>query len=164
MANYYTEASFIIPLNQEQTEFALNVLECVEDERIDFNKAHKNLAAKRFKADVYKNAKKLALYLGDYEPGMGYVGFKAEPEENGLWVSHYETICTQTASYFVHLLLKHFNLDICISIEASHTCSKARLDAFGGHAVFVTKKSIKGSSTSQWLQKQTDLFNKRLAI
>jgi hypothetical protein len=163
MANYYTEASFVVPLNQEQTKFAFDVLDCVQDGDIDFNSKRKSVAAKSFKSDVYKTAKKLALSLDDYEPGDVYLDFQVEPDSDGIWFSHEESINTDTAANFILLILKYFNLDICVGITAAHTCSKARLDAFGGHAIFITKKGMKWISTFDWLHDQTIAFNKRLA-
>jgi hypothetical protein len=163
MANYYTHTSFIIPLNQEQTNFAFDVLDCAQNEEIDFNSNRKNVAAKSFKTDVYKVAKKLALFLTDYELGCVSLDFTVSSDADGIWISHDETINTEVAAYFTQILLKHFDLDIGVGIEASHTCNKSHLDAFGGHAAFVTKKSVKWTDTRQWLQKQTDAFNKRLS-
>lgn len=159
MADYYTEASFKVPLNPEQIKFAFDVLDCAQDERIDFKDKHKNTAAKSFFTEVYKTAKKLALSFDD----AVYIDFNIERQDDGIWISHETSIDTEIASYFVYLILKHFNLDICVAIEASHTCSKPRLDAFGGHAAFVTKNGVKWMSTRQWINKQTDAFNKSLA-
>lgn len=163
MANYYTEASFIIPLTEEQVKFAFDVADCIQDERIDFNAKRKNTAAKSVKTDVYEIAKKAILSFEDYEPGCASLEFNMEPQPEGLWIYHDESINTNNAANFTHLLLKHFDLDVCVGIEASETCSKARLDSFGGHAAFVTKKGIKWMSTSEWIHKQIDAFNKRLA-
>lgn len=162
MPNYCTNASFIVPLNQEQTKFAFDVIDCVQDERIDFNNKRKSVTAKSFKTDVYKIAKKLALSLDYYKPNNVCLDFKIDSHANGVWISHDETINIENAAYFVHLILKYFKLNICVGIQASYTCDESRFDAFGGVAVFVTKKGLKWMSTDEWLQKHTDAFNKRL--
>jgi hypothetical protein len=163
MADYYTEASFTVPLSNEQIQFSIKVLECVENDKIDFNKRSKDKLAKSFDADVYRVAKKLALSLCDYEPGMACLDFVVEVDGDSLLISHEETINTDNAAMFVHLILKFFDLNICVSIQASHACSRPMPDAFGGHAYFVTKGSLKMMTTHCWVDKQTTLFNKRMA-
>ena len=160
MANYYTEASFILPLTSEQQEFAFNVLDCIQDKKIDLLKKHKNAKAKSYDRSIYSLAKKFAKVNDEYEQGDDTLGFDVEPNEDGIWISHDESINTENAAFFCHLILKHFDSNDYVAIQASNTCSKPRLDAFGGHAAFVTKKGIRWISTFEWIQKQINNFKR----
>jgi hypothetical protein len=164
MANYYTKASFVVVLSETEKAFAFDVLKCVQDEGLDLKKKYKNKNAKQYSNDVYRIAKKFALFIEDYDQGDVNLGFQCDPEERGLWIYHDETIDTDIAATFVHLLLKHFNSDKCVSFEASHTCSKALTDGFGGHAAFVTRKGVKWFSTHQWLSRQEDKFKDKNVV
>lgn len=158
MANYYTEASFILPLTSEQLTFAFNVLECVQDDEIDLRKKHKTTKARSYDSSVYSVAKKFAKSNNDYEADYFSLGFDFSSIEEGLWISYEENINTERAALFCHLILKHFDSNNHVAISASHTCSKPRLDAFGGHAAFVTKKGVKWMSTDCWLNSQINRF------
>ena len=166
MANFYTKASFVLPLTSEQADFALEVLNCITDAELDFTKKHKNKAGKAYDNDVYRLAKKFAKTCDDFIQGEFYLGFEYEKFDNdpkGIWISSDESIDTGEAAEFCHLILKHFDSDDYVSIEAAHTCSKLRLDAFGGHAAFVTKKGIKYFSTFEWIGRQVNHLNKAKA-
>lgn len=45
-------------------------------------------------------------------------------------------------------------LNETVGFEWADTCSKPRLDAFGGGAMFVTATEIRGMHTSRWLAEQ----------
>lgn len=154
MANYYTQASFIIPLTAEQTVFAVKVLECFLDEKIDLTKRHKTKVARAYDIAVFRLARKLAKSVDEYEVHNQYIGFSFQAQPNGLWISHDESINTDNAAIFTQCLLKHFDIDGYVAIEAAHTCDKARLDGFGGHALFITKKHIRWVSTYEWIESQ----------
>lgn len=164
MSNCYTHASFIIPLTSEQKDFAVRVIECFEDDAIDLRKNHKTKEAKAYDNDVYRMAKKLAKNIDDYEPDWALKGFDYDTDESeGLKISHDEHINTDNAAYFAHLILKHFNSDKYVCIDAAHICDKAIVDHFGGTALFVTKKGVNWMSTSNWLERQVQLFDKKQA-
>jgi hypothetical protein len=154
MANYYTQASFIIPLTEEQTVFAVKVIECFLDEKIDLTKRHKTKASKAYDNAVFCLARKLAKSVDEYDPDNQCIGFSYQAKPKGLWISHDENINTDNAGVFTQCLLKHFDIDAYVAIEAAHTCDRARLDGFGGHALFITKKHIRWVSTFEWIERQ----------
>lgn len=154
MATYNTLASFIIPLSPVQLDFAVSVLSCVEDEKLDLTKKHKTKAAKAYNSSVYRLAKRFAKKMEGYDPEFAYSGFSWERGSGGLWISHDESIHTDNAAMFTHLLLKHFDIEGYVAIEASHDCDRPRLDAFGGHAFFVTKNALRMTTTCKWVYQQ----------
>lgn len=153
MANYYTKAALEFTLPLEQKTFALQVLECVEDEKVDFTKSRKTMHESAYPNDVYRIAKKFIKSLDDYEPGNVYLPFDYMDAGDCIHIAHDENINTESAATFCHLILKHFNSDSYVCIEAAHTCSKPRADGFGGHAAFITKKGVKWMSTGYWMHK-----------
>jgi hypothetical protein len=80
-----------------------------------------------------------------------------------MYIPYSQLICFENAAAFTYSILKLLDLDFSVSIEASHTCSKPRLDAFGGAAAFVTKNCEKWLSTQHWLEKQASNFKKKKA-
>ena len=164
MANYNTTASFIFPLEKEQAEFAMRVLDIIAEDHVrDLQKRHKTKWAKSMDPAMLKCAKKLLVGLGEDFIDYGYLGFDADIDKGGLWIRSDESINTENAAIFIRVLLSHFDLDTSVSINASHTCSKLRLDAFGGHAAFVTKTGISWMSTDSFLHKNESAHQKKLA-
>lgn len=153
MANYYTEACFILPLSKTQKTFALSVIECATDQAIDFTDKSKVEQAKQYDTDVFTLAKQLVTAF-DYTPGEVCLEFVAHKDEDGIQISHDEHINTEAAAMFCHLMLKHFNLNEHVVIEAAHTCSATRVNGYGGHAAFITKVGIKWFSTHEWISQQ----------
>lgn len=165
MVNYYTETSFIFPLEKDQAEFAMGVLDCLDEDHLgDLQKRHKTKWAKSIDPEMLKCAKKLLRWLGEDFIEYGDLGFVVDiDEQRGLWIRSDETCVTENAAIFIRLILNYFDLDIGVCINAAHTCSKLRLDAFGGHAAFVTKTGVRWMSTDSFLHKQVSAHQKRLA-
>jgi hypothetical protein len=164
MANYYTVASFIFPLEKHQAEFAMGVLECIADDNLeDLQNPQKTEWSQSVDPTMLKCAKKLLTWLGEDYTDWGYLGFDVDIDSAGLWIRSDESINTENAAVFIRVILHHFNLDTSVSINASHTCSKLRLGAFGGHAAFVTKGGISWMSTHSFLDKKESAHQKKLA-
>lgn len=147
MANYYTEASFVIPCTADQAAIAINSLDHITDQFTDYA----DLAV--FKADSEKLSPE-ELFIRhcffnhpEQEPDNSIKNlsweFAVEPTGEGLWVHADESINTEHAALFTQAVLKAFDLHSLVVIEAAHTCSKARTDAFGGHACVVSKDFIR---------------------
>ena len=165
MADYHTAASFIFPLEKEQAKFAMGVLECINKDNLeDLQNPQKTEWAQSIEPAMLKCAKTLLKRLGGKDfISWGVLDFAVDIEEGGLWMGSDETINTEQAAIFIRLILNHFDLDTSVSINASHTCSKLRLDAFGGHAAFVTKGGISWMSTDSFLIKKEASHQKKLA-
>jgi len=109
MANNYTEASFLFPVPKGGKERALAVLSAAATE------------------------------LEDGEDG--YYGFDADWDEHGpgVWIRHDESLDVEHAVYLVQRLMKEFSVQEPFAFCWAATCSKPRLDEFGGGAVVVTQ-------------------------
>lgn len=71
----------------------------------------------------------------------------------GLWL-YSNAGGIEAVSAFIQHLLEKFDPTGRITFEWSNTCSKARLDAYGGGAAMITTKKIKTFTTGGWLRRQ----------
>lgn len=55
----------------------------------------------------------------------------------GVWISHDESINIENAEVLVRALVEELELDGVFVCSYAHTCSKPRIDAFGGGAFAV---------------------------
>ena len=92
MANYYTQAAFELTLTLEQKTFALQVLECAQDELVDLSKPQKNRHGRAYPNDVYRVAKKFVKCLDEYETGNVNLPFIYTDTGNSIYFSHDENI------------------------------------------------------------------------
>ncbi|MDI5832579.1 hypothetical protein OCF84_21335 (plasmid) [Shewanella xiamenensis] len=160
MANFYTEASFIIPCNSAQAAIAINSLVHITDQFSDFAE----LAV--FKADSEKlSPEELIIrhcFFNHPEQEKDNSlkelpwAFDVKPSEDGLWVHANESMNTEHAAVFTQALLNAFNLPSLVVIEAAHTCSKASTFAFGGHACVVSKDFIRWHGLTDFVNAEMD--------
>ena len=154
MANYYTQASFMLELTPQQAEFGLAVCAYI---------AESNVFGLEISDAVVTVSKNIMDAVSDIEFGYG-LDFNCLLERDGLWIHADESIDLDHAATFCHILMQHFQLETCLCIDAAHTCSSPRLDAFGGTSVFVTRHEIKWNSTSQWLSDLAVAHNKNREV
>jgi hypothetical protein len=64
-------------------------------------------------------------------------------------------------SHVIHEFLKEFRPDGYVTFEWAYTCSRLRLDGFGGGAAFITAKKVTIMGTSGWLWEKEKQFNNR---
>ena len=140
MANYYTEASFMVHFESaEKEKEASHIYDALcENEDVPCM------------GELAMVAQRMCL---DRE--YSSMEFRLEPEENAKgwndwWVSHDETINVDQLTEFLSYLVEKDLLEP-LGFEWSHTCSKARLNSFGGGAVWITKESTDWCNTGCWL-------------
>ena len=64
----------------------------------------------------------------------------------------------ENAAQFVQRFLKRFRADQCWGLTFARACSKPRVGAFGGGAVFVTADEIKWKDTYDFIEEERKLF------
>jgi len=160
MANYYTEASFIIPCSDEQAEIAIAALNQVA---FDVTELGLSVVAKSKDAEFTPMEKIVRHYFFNHPDqdlenltGELYCGFDIDEVREGLWIYTDESINTEHAAIFTQAVLKTFDLPYLVPILAAHTCSKPRLDAFGGHACVVTKDYIHWHSLEEFIDEEIE--------
>ena len=124
MADYYTNLSFMVECKQGDQALLLKMLN--ED------------AVKRDETE---------------EPGLG-VCYKSEG--NGIWFQddagyvEIEGLC----DIFQSWLRAISDETRSVGFEWANTCTKPRLDAFGGGAVFIRKDEVRWLNTGSWLHER----------
>jgi hypothetical protein len=119
-------------------------------------------AEERWLMDEYSKMKKQE----DPDTGGTEADFELRLEgDNGLssvWFhDDGETGNFEQVARFVQRFLNKFRPGECWGFEWSYDCSKPRLDAYGGGAVFVTTKEIRWLLTNQWLEEQMEAGRKK---
>lgn len=135
MADYYTNFSLVLPLNQEQREYALNLVKEVAGYRNE-------------------NQQLPADFPEDLRDVVEDWPFETDLIKDGIWL-HSMHGGQESACAFIQHLLQQFDFAPSVALEWSHDCSKPRTDAFGGGAAFITSTEIETFSTSEWLRKLT---------
>lgn len=75
-------------------------------------------------------------------------------EDKGLWTHDDNGLGHESAAFVTQGYIRKFRPKATLEFEIALTCSKPRLDAFGGLAAFITKDEIRWGGTRQWLEKQ----------
>lgn len=159
MADYYTEASFIIPCSAEQATTAVQVMGHLRDEESELVE----LAINKSDTDEFTPEETIIRHCFFSHPDQDASysvkeldwSFSLETHSDGLWVYTDETINTEQAAIFTQAVLRAFDLPSLVEIEAAHTCSKQRTDAFGGHACVVTKDFIRWDGLYEFLEAES---------
>lgn len=86
----------------------------------------------------------------EFDPG--YVGFDASWEDDGIWFHHDESADVDAIIGVVQHIMKECDITEPVGFCWAFTCSKPRLDEFGGGAVAITQTTIEHIDTFQWLQ------------
>lgn len=73
------------------------------------------------------------------DPDYGYCGVEAEVEKDGVWLYSEEWVNTDHLQYVARALLDEFEIDEPFIASWSYTCSKPRIDEFGGGAMVVQR-------------------------
>ena len=168
MANNYTETSFMLPCTKAQATMAcywLGLLESTDPaimEEIrpiiedDTDKVYEYMwqNAVKFLRDVSNEGRE------EWSDGYWLAGFNCTVESDGIWITdNGESFNSDGADLFISTVLDFFNSDEVVCYSAADTCSRKRLDEFGGFAVAVSRNGVEDFiSTWQWMQQQKDNF------
>jgi hypothetical protein len=90
-----------------------------------------------FPVEKQKQAEKIVEAVNkslEEDEDEGYVGYKADFEEDGLWIRHDESITPVHVVQLIQALLDGLEIDEPFVFSWSYTCSKPRIDEFGGGA------------------------------
>lgn len=113
MANNYVESSSFLKLNDEQLKKAKEIIDRCEAE-----------------LEQDKNE--------DWSTG-GYVGVDSKIESDGVWFSGEESVNIDHMEYIAKALVEELNVEDPFFASWSYTCSKPRIDEFGGGAMCIMK-------------------------
>ena len=128
MADYFTESSMII-----------NDLTKVEAAWVE--------AAVALEPEDMNEEEAEAFGLEEPENGWGFCA-EYEAASKSLWIHHDDSINTDHAAAFIRRFLAMFRPDKTFVFEYANTCSKPRIDSFGGGCVIVTAKGFRTYDSS----------------
>jgi hypothetical protein len=92
-------------------------------------------------------------------PECEYLGFQAEVEEAGLWIYAEEVGTPEFVVPLVQAYLRRFDPQGCHGFEWANTCSKMRIDEFGGGAVFITADEARWMASNRSVAEQIAAHN-----
>ena len=145
MADYYTSFSFVLDLpGAEAIKYAINLATIAADLRWEAEE-DRQIQETQF-------PKELELFLDERD-------FEVAEEKSGIWI-HSNDGGTDAACQFVQHLLDRFGIIEPVSFEWANTCSKPRLDAYGGGAAVITATDINAISSCQWVFKRLERIRK----
>ena len=169
MANNYTEASFMIPCTHAQATMAcywLNLLgEQTDSAVMESIRPIIEDDTETVYEYMWQNAIKILRDMpqegrNEWFDGYWSAGFDYTVCTDGIWITdNGETIDSEAVDMFIATVLDFFNSDEVVCYSVADTCSKKRLDEFGGIAVAVSRNGVEDSiSTWQWMQQQKENF------
>lgn len=146
MADYYTMASFEIPLRTPEESAWAHQLCAIELDGDPANVRVQLEALGIVTADLGEAV------LPDQAGDWGYWDFEMQvitvPKGGGsLWIHAWESFDTTTAAEICRAFLARFEPKGCIVFEWANSCSKPRLDAYGGGGCCVTAEGAEWTST-----------------
>jgi len=143
MADYYTHISFVWEDEPKVINFAFDFLDWLLDKNhennIDFQKIFDASPALR-------NA---------IEDDALSLGLESDREGGELWFTDYqcEHVDIEALAEFICGILEHFDIDEPVAFEYANTCSKPRLDAYGGGAIICHKTGAKYCNSYDFIRK-----------
>lgn len=152
MADYYTNLSVELKLDIEVINWALQL------NRYLIDMYHIGITTLPFPPSITAAARKLMKQLGeDYCCRCAVItdGYKLFISDDGG-----EADEVATAAY-IQAVLKQFNLDKCVRMNISYTCSRPIPDGFGGDVCIITRKDIAWLNVDEWIvNKEAELLEK----
>lgn len=155
MANYQTQACFLVPCTKSQAIGAIHALT-----RIDI--AHTDELDADVISALSKNDDELSLgeliikhaYLNHPDQdGVNPVewSFSLESTDDGLIISHADSIQLDEAIALTQAILKAYQINQVVYIQYANTCSENCTDGFGGGAIAVSKDFVRRMDSNEFV-------------
>lgn len=159
MVAYFTKFSFIVPVTTEQGAWFTQVHELAR-ELI----AHAEDGERREGIEAPLEVMAAALEFAEERDGLPGIQVTHDTGAGSVWVCAEECGDVEYTASLVQALLRHFELDLVVGFEWADTCSRLRLDGFGGGTVAVSRRSAVWFSTGALLEKAVKAETERLKI
>ena len=165
MADYYTEFSAELSnLTLEEEQWLREQLTCIfviggveyTEEELDEKQLDKS-NVEWFGCRAWRNNPELD---PDDSDGIGFeyaFDFSVEPANRWLWVYSEDYGNLTRLAVLIQAFLRKFRPRQSWGLCWADTCSKLRLDAFGGGAVFITPEYIDWFHTNRWLSERQQI-------
>lgn len=138
MADYYTSCSFVVAVPREAAEYAWRINDILSEGGGPVS------GDNPYPPDTAE----FAAFEIKRDEGADYFGSGCEfsiEEDGSLWVHSEESAEIGLVAEIMQKTMKRFNIDGTITIQWAATCSKPRIDAYGGGVVVVNK-----DTTESW--------------
>jgi hypothetical protein len=137
MADYFTKFSFAIPVTPEQGNWLAQVhtLATALIEHAEGGEAREHNEGP---PDVVS----AALGLAEQRDGFPCIQVTHDEEKGMVWVRSEDSGDVEYTADLAQAFLKRFDLDRVVSFQWANTCSKPRLDAFGGGGVVISRRNV----------------------
>jgi hypothetical protein len=144
MADNYSQTSFMVPTkNDEQRDWLVAVFGGMDRVQAGDGSAAANLHEEVISIAIDR----------EYDFENGYTP-NWRVENDGIWVHADESIDVDLMVVILQAYLKKFHPNSSIGFQWADTCSKPRLDEFGGGAVYIAADDAAFMSTGHWLDEQ----------
>ena len=97
---------------------------------------------------------------GDWE----YTPFEYGVEGGSIWFYGEEHINIEAVAEVALAYFKEFDVNNYFAMSCAYSCSKMRVDEFGGDAVFVTREGIDYISCYGWMVDRQEKFEKNQGL
>lgn len=129
MANYYTELStqFDLP-DPDHREWAIKLADGLDNQESESTEITELIGVFTREQD-------------DWFDGGNITEEKhGSPDDHGIWIHTDESCNPEHVAWFIQAIMIKFNIKEPFIFEWAYTCSKPRLDSFGGGACMVTQE------------------------
>ena len=103
-----------------------------------------------------------ALALAENRDGVACVEVTHDAKDGTVWVRSEESGDVEYAADLTQAFLRRFDLDRIVAFQLANTCSKPRLDAFGGGGVVVSRRNTDWFSTATFVETAAKVEAERL--
>ncbi len=159
MADYFTQFSFVIPVTPEQGDWIAQVHALAPEliGRAEDGEARENIEGPQ---DMVL----AALGLAENRSGDPCLQVAHDGKDGTVWVGSEDLGDVDYTADLVQAFLKRFDLDLVVSFEWANTCSKPRLDAFGGGAVVISRRNADWFNTRTFVETAVKTETERLRL
>jgi hypothetical protein len=158
MARNYTQFSELIEdLTPEETKWAETVLQFYSD-KLNDDEEGRNVLATLLNRET-DELKDVELY---YWPSFEWSFDGNDRIELHLYSE--DTFVADNLIAFIQSFIRKFRPDFIFTLSMSHTCSKPRINEFGGSWLIITKDEVLDGSTWEEMYQTTKKINKLPAI
>ena len=159
MADYFTKFSFVISVTPEQGDWVAQV-HALATELIGYaedGEARENIEGPQ---DMVL----AALGLAEKRDGDPCLQVVHDDKEGTVWVRSEDSGDVDYTADLAQAFLKRFDLDLVVGFRWVNTCSRPRLDAFGGGAVVISRRNAVWFNTGTLLKKAVKTETERLKL
>lgn len=146
MANYYTLTCFAVKATQAQADYLSDIFKAFDEAVEGKSDEDSDITVS---PDIYKEV--VTKFEGTDVDSFIDVDTRYDGDDGGFYIDGSESPNINGLIGLLEMYLEKFEIDQPITMSWATTCSKSRVDAFGGGAAVIRRTGTKWMNTSQWL-------------